>query len=166
MAILIAFPLLSLLVMVQSAIVSHFTILNGCADIVLLSIIAWALQERVNTAWQWAIIGGILVNIPSALPFFVPLIGYLLATGIALLLRRRIWQRPFFAMLVATFFASLISLFVDWFALALRGHPLPLLQSINLIIIPSLILNLFLSIFVYTLIGGLAEYLYPEVLEV
>jgi len=165
MSILIGFPLLMILVMVQSAFVSNFMLLHGSADIVLLTIISWALQERVDTAWHWAVIGAVLVSIPSALPFYALLAGYLLATGITLLLRRRVWQRPILAMLVSTFFGSLISLMINWGILYLGGHPLPLLSSLNLIIVPSLILNLLLSIVVYTLVGGLAEQLYPEVIE-
>ncbi len=84
MEILFAFPVLSLLVVFQSAFMGRIFLLHGSADLVLLVILAWALQERVSTAWHWAVIGGLLDCIPSAQPFFSPLIGYVLATGVAL----------------------------------------------------------------------------------
>jgi len=162
MEILIAFPLLSLLVLLQSSIVSRVFLLQGSADLVLLVILAWALQERVNTAWHWAVIGGLLVNLVSALPLFTPLIGYLLAVAVAVLLKKRVWQVPFFAMSLATFFGTLLSMAVSWLALVLRGHPLPLQESITLIILPSLLLNMLLAFLVFTMVGGLVEQLYPE----
>ena len=50
----IAFPLLGLAVLIQSSIVSQVALLSGYADIILILLAAWALQERVTSAWQWA----------------------------------------------------------------------------------------------------------------
>jgi len=161
-AILLAFPILGVLVMFQSAVVSQVFLLHGTADLVLLAIIAWALQERVDTAWHWALIGGLLVNLVSALPLGVPLISYLLATGIALLLKHRIWQAPILAMFTATFLGSLVNLGLDWIVLVMLGHPLPLAASFNLVILPSVLLNMLLAIPLFSLTGSLAEQLYPE----
>ena len=62
MAIWISIPVLGSLVIIQSVIASRIALLQGTADIVMLAIIAWALQKRVMTAWHWAIIGGLLVS--------------------------------------------------------------------------------------------------------
>jgi hypothetical protein len=51
MSILIAIPILIILVILQSAIVSLVPLLHGIADIVLLAILAWAVQDRVTSAW-------------------------------------------------------------------------------------------------------------------
>ena len=80
MGILIAIPILIILVILQSAIVSLVPLLHGIADIVLLAILAWAVQDRVTTAWYWCAIGGLLISIASALPIGVALAGYFLAS--------------------------------------------------------------------------------------
>ena len=87
MAILIAVPILSFLLILQSAVLSRIPLLGGTTDLVLLAVIAWALNRRVQTAWHWGIIGGLLVSYVSALPFGVILLGYLLAVALALALR-------------------------------------------------------------------------------
>ncbi len=87
MATLIAIPIFIGLAIFQSTVVSRIPLLHGTADLVLLALVAWALQERVKTHWQWSIIGGLLISILSAMPFGVLLIGYLMATVIALILR-------------------------------------------------------------------------------
>jgi len=159
---IISVPILSVLLIFQSAILSRIPLLGGTADLILLAIVAWALQKRVQNAWYWGIIGGLLVGYVSALPFFVPLISYCIAVGLALLLRSRVWQMPILAMFVTVFFATLASNSISLISLRILGTSLPLLQVLNLITIPSLVLNLFLAIPFYTLLGDLASWLYPE----
>lgn len=159
---IISLPLLGLLVIIQSAIVSRFTLLRGSADIVLLVIIAWALLDQDNSAWFWAVFGGIVVNMVSALPLFVPLIYYLISVAVAKLIRRRISQIPYLAMVISVFCGTIISLGLSWISLIIEGNPIPFSLAMNIIILPSLLLNIFLSFLVYFLIGGLAEKVYPE----
>ena len=166
MSTLLAIPVLSLLLILQSAIFSRITLLHGSADLLLLAVLAWALQERVDTAWRWGIIAGLLVSMASALPFGAALSGYLLATGMALLLRQRVWQRPVLAMFVATFFATLLTHAIDLAALRLAGSPISLSESLNLITLPSILLNLLLAIPIFALLSDLGDWLYPEELEV
>jgi rod shape-determining protein MreD len=165
-ATLIAFPLFGLLAIFQSAVVSRLPLLHGTADILLIVIIAWALQERVRNAWQWALIAGLIFGYVSALNFAIPIIGYLVAAGLASFLRQRIWQVPILAMLAVTFIGTLfINVFTALF-LSIIGTPLPLLDTLNLIILPSVILNLLLAIPIYALVKDLSEWLYPEEIEI
>lgn len=166
MAVLVAFPILIGLMIVQTAILAQFPLLHGTADLLLLAVLAWALQKRVQTAWQWSIIAGLLMMVVSALPVGAALVGYLLATALALLLRQRVWQVPVLAMLIATFFGTLITQTVDYLALRLAGAPLPVLESLNLVTLPSVLLNLLLAVPAYALLSDLAGWLYPEELEV
>ena len=166
MAFLIGIPILATLVVFQSAILSRVPLLHGTADLLLLAIVAWALQKRVQTAWHWSIIAGLIVTFTTALPFGVPLAGYLLATGVALVLRHRIWQAPILAMFVATFAGTVITQGIDLFVLRTAGWNLPLLESFNLVTLPSLLLNLLFAIPMFAILSDLASWLYPEELEV
>jgi rod shape-determining protein MreD len=166
MATLIAIPLLSGLLMLQSAIVSWIPVLHGTVDLLLLAILAWALQKRVETGLQWGLIGGLLMTIFSDLPPGVALVAYLLVAGLGTLLRYSNWQAPLLAMLVAVFMGTIIVHGLSYLALRFTGNPIPLLSALNLITLPSLLLNLLVAIPAYALIGDLAEWLYPEELEV
>jgi len=166
MAVFLSIPILSALMLLQAGIVSRLPLLRGTPDLLLLAILAWALQKRVQTAWQWCIVGAVIYNIVSALPPGVPLIAYALATAVALLLRRFLWQLPVLAMFAAVFLGTLISHGVSLIALRLAGDPIPFGAAFNLITLPSLFLNLVLAVPLYALMGDLAKWLYPEPLEV
>ena len=166
MATLISIPILIVLAILQTAILSQLQILRGTSDLILIIIIAWALQKRVQTAWQWGIIGGLITSIFSALPFGVAIAGYLVSIGIALLIRRRIWQVPILAMFVSVFLGTLITHLIDLVALNLVGNPMPWLEALNLITLPSLLVNLLLAIPAYALMADLARWIYPDELEV
>jgi cell shape-determining protein MreD len=165
MAALLAFPILGILLVLQSAILSQIPLLQGTTDLVLLALVAWSLQRRVRTAWQWGIIGGLLVGFVSAVPFVVFVFGYLLTVGFSLLLRQRIWQVPLLAMFIATFFGTLVIHLATLVALRVNGTVLPLGDALNLIILPSILLNLLLALPFFTLFSDLAKFLYPEELE-
>ncbi|MCI0553663.1 MAG: hypothetical protein L0287_22170, partial [Anaerolineae bacterium] len=69
---LIALPVIILAVILQTAIVSRVYLLSGIADLPLVMLAAWALQEEVETAWHWAVATGLLVGFVSALPLLAP----------------------------------------------------------------------------------------------
>jgi rod shape-determining protein MreD len=161
MPILLALPILGSLVILQTAMVSQAQLLHGTADLILLVLVAWAIRPRVQTYWHWTILGGLLVSFVSALPFGVPFIGYGLTTALTLLFRRRVWKVPVLAMLTAVFFGTLITHTLSFVALWLTGVQLPLIDALNLVTLPSLVLNLLLAVPAYVLIGDLANWLYP-----
>ena len=99
MVYLIGLLLFGLLAVLQGTIVSAMPLLKGTADLFLLFIVAWALQDRVESAWQWCLIGGVLASIYSGLPFGVFILAYLICVGVARLIKRYIWKAPFLAML-------------------------------------------------------------------
>jgi rod shape-determining protein MreD len=158
--------LFGVLAIIQSTIVSTMPLLNGTADLILLFIVAWALQERVDSAWQWCLIGGIYASLYSALPFGSFIIAYMVCAGIARLLKRRIWKAPFLAMLAATFVGTLVVQLISLSARLIMSTSIPLISVLNLILLPSLLLNLILAIPVFSIMHDMANWLYPEELEV
>ncbi len=166
MPVLISLPILGFLVMFQSAVVSRIHLLQGDADLVLLALAAWTLQERVSSAWQWSIIAVLLLSLVTALPLPALAVAYLATTGLALIIRRHIWQVPILAMLITTFAGTLIIQVISVLAIWVEGTSLPLIESINLVLLPSLLLNLLLAIPMYAIIGDLANWLHPKEIEV
>lgn len=166
MSYLIGFILFGILAIIQSTIVSAMPLLNGTADLILLFIVAWALQDRVESAWQWCLIGGLFASLYSALPFGLFIIAYMVCVGIARLLKRRIWKAPFLAMLAATFACTLVVQLISLVARLIMGVNIPLLSALNLVLLPSLLLNLILAIPVFSIMHDMSSWLYPEELEV
>lgn len=166
LATLVAFPILTFLAIFQVAVVSRLPLLQGTADLILLVLVAWGLQERVRSAWQWTLIGGFIFGSFSVLPDLVPIGAYLAVTGLVLLVRRRIWETPILAMFVLTFFGTLVTQVSAWFAVNIGEIKLPVSDSLRLILLPSLLLNLLLAAPIYAVIKDLAEWLYPEDLAI
>ncbi len=166
MPVLISLPILGFLIMFQSSVVSRIHLLQGTADLVLLALAAWTLQERVSSSWQWSIIAILLLSLVTALPLPALAVAYLAATGLALIVRQHVWQVPILAMLITTFAGTLIIQVVSYLAIWLEGTTLPLLESLNLVLLPSLLLNLLLAIPIYVIMGDLANWLHPKEIEV
>lgn len=158
---IIAVPLLGLVVIFQSAIVSRFPLLAGSADIMLVLIAAWALQDGVTTAFHWAFLASVMVGFVSRLPWMIYLVGYCGVALLALLLQRRVWQAPLLAIFSVTFLGTLFMHLLSFVYLRLAGDPLPFGDTMGLITLPSLLLNLLVSIPAYGLMRDLARWVFP-----
>lgn len=163
---LLAIPILIFVLMLQTVIVSSLPLLNGTADLVLLVLAAWSLQDRGRSAWLWTLLAGVMVGVISALPLMVPVIGYLLVTFIARMIRRRVWQTPILAMFVVTFTGSVLYQGLVMGVLIFNGTPLPLLDSLNLVVLPGTLLNLLLALPIHAMVADLAQWVFPEGIEV
>ena len=69
-------------------------------------------------------------------------------------------------MFVATIVGTLIQQALYFVVLQIHGTPLPLSDSLSLIILPSALLNLLLSLPFYALISDLANWVYPVEVEI
>ena len=158
---LIAAPVILLAVMLQSAIVSRVYLLSGIADLPLVMLAAWALQDEVKSAWHWALAAGLLVGFVSGIALLVPVISYLVVVLIAQLLQRRVWQAPLLAMFLVTFLGTIILYLFSFASLRLSGVPLSLSDTLGLLTLPGVLLNLLLAIPAYAVMRDLSRWVYP-----
>jgi hypothetical protein len=158
---IIAIPLLVLAVILQSAVVSHLTLLAGYGDLLLVMLAAWAIQPHVDSGWQWALFASILVGFMTRVPWPSVVLGYMSVILVAQLLRRRVWQAPLLALFAATVLGTLLMNLFTYFGLALSGNFLPVADVLSLITLPSLLLNLLFAIPVYALMRDLSRWVYP-----
>jgi cell shape-determining protein MreD len=159
--ILVAIPVLGLAVMLQTSIVGRINLLNGEADLVLLILAAWGLQERVRSAWVWGAAAGLLVGFVSGVPWYVYLVSYLAVIGMARILAHRVWQAPLLAMFTVTLIGTLVLLMLTYLERSLFEVSLSFNLAFLQIILPSILLNLLLAIPVHALIRDLANRVYP-----
>lgn len=148
--------------MLQTSIIERINLLNGAADLVLLITAAWCLQERARGAWVWGVLAGLLVGFVSGLPWYVPLVGYLVIVVLARILAHRVWQAPLLAMFTVTLIGTMVLLMITFVERTLLEVQLPLNLSFVQIILPSILLNLLLAIPVHSIIRDLVNRLYPE----
>jgi rod shape-determining protein MreD len=160
-AILLAVPTLGLAIILQTSLISRINLLNGAADLVLLVLAAWGLQERVRRAWTWGVIAGILVGIISGVPWYIYLVGYLVVIGLGRILAHRVWQAPLLAMFTVTLMGTLVLLMLTYVERSLLEVSLEFNISFLQIILPSILLNLLLAVPLHSLIRDLANIVYP-----
>ena len=158
---IVAVPVIILTVIVQSSMISRIPLLAGTADLPLIIVAAWALQEGVDTAWHWAFAAGLAAGFISGIPLFVPVIGYISVVLIARLLQGRVWQVPLLAMFIVCFVGTIILHVVSIITLRLYSVPLPIGDSLSLVTLPSLLLNLLLAIPVFAVMRDLARWVVP-----
>lgn len=159
---LIALPVILLIVILQSAVVSRVYLLSGIADLPLVVLAAWALQEEVDSAWHWAAATGLLVGFVSGISWIVPASGYIAVVALAQILQRRVWQAPLLAMFSITFLGTIILSLVSLAVLSFSGVPLPVGDVLGLLTLPSVLLNMLLAIPVYAVMRDLARWVYPS----
>ena len=161
-AILVAIPVLILTIILQTSIASRIMLLSGNADLVLLVVAAWGLQERSRGAWIWGVLASLLVGMASGIPWYIYLVGYLSVVGLARLLVHRIWQAPLLAMFAVTLIGTVELLMLTYIQRMILNVPLVLNEVIPQVVLPTILLNLLLSIPVHSLFHDLAGWLYPK----
>jgi hypothetical protein len=157
----IALPLLGLAVIVQSAIVGQFPLLGGTADVVLILVTAWSLQQAVSTGLQWAFLASVFISLVSSLPWFVYLAAYGGVVLLAMLLQRRVWQVPMLAMFIVTFLGTALLHGLTLLYVYLSGSEVPVADSLGLITLPSVLLNMLIAIPLYGMMRDLAGWVFP-----
>ena len=158
---LIAIPVILLAVLIQSSMISRVLLLSGTADLPLIILAAWALQDGVETSWHWAVAAGLLVGFVSAVPFFVPIVSYLVVVFLARSLQSRVWQTPLLAMFVVSLTGTIFFHVFSLVTLRLFGVPLPVIESLSFFTLPSVLLNLLLAIPIFAIVRDLARWVYP-----
>lgn len=161
MTILLAIPVLVLALMLQTSIFSRITLLSGNLDLILIIVACWAMQDRVKTAWFWAVIAGLMVGFVSGLPWFISLAGYLLVVGIARLLHRRVWQAPLLASFIVIFSGTMFFHLISIMYLTIAGGSIQFIRSFSYVILPSILLNVLSVIPIHYLIRDLANWVHP-----
>jgi rod shape-determining protein MreD len=159
---LVAIPAILLAVILQSAMISRIYLLSGVADLPLVMLAAWALQQEVDSAWHWAVAFGLMVGFVSGIAWYVPLIGYGVVVALAQALQRRVWQAPLLAMFSVTFVGTVVLDLVSFAVLSLSGVSMRLEDALGLLVLPSVLLNMLLAIPVYAVMRDLSHWVYPS----
>ena len=159
---LIAFPVILLSVILQSSVVNGMPLLSGYADLPLVMVTAWALQDQADSAWHWAIATGALVGFVSGINLMVPIIGYVIVVVLAKLLSMRVWQAPLLAMFSVTFLGTVLMGLFSLIWLRVSGVPVAFQDAFGLVMLPGVLLNMLLAIPVYAVMRDLAHWTYPS----
>jgi rod shape-determining protein MreD len=166
MVYLIGVPLLALLAVFQSAVLSHLNFLDGRPDLVLLAVVGWSLTGRTEEAMIWGVIGGLFLDLLSGLPFGSSAIILVLVALMVSLSEGRFWEAHLFMPLSVTLVASLIFYGLGMVTVLLIGRELDMSYALTRIVLPSTFLNLILALPASQLAAGLRDRIFPPEVEI
>ncbi|MEK6256017.1 MAG: hypothetical protein N2C13_01710 [Chloroflexota bacterium] len=149
----------------QTTIVSKINLFQGSVDLVMLIFLGWVLREEATGLWRWAITAGLVVGIASELPIWLPVVPYVLIASIITILKKRIWQLPIMSLFATTLIGIFLMLIIQWLYLILLGAPIGIESAFNLVILPSMLLNMLLVFPIYGIMGELFTRIYPHLEE-
>ena len=149
----------------QITVVGRINMLEGAADLVLLVLLGWVLHARAEGIWQWGVLAGAFIGIASAQPVWLPIISYLSITAIGYLIQTRVWQIPLLNLLTTTIAGTLIVHSLTSVYLIVIGTPLQLSEIFNLVILPSIFLNLLIALPIYSFMTAITNWVYPPEVE-
>jgi rod shape-determining protein MreD len=166
MSYLIGIPLLAILAVLQSSLLSHLHMLDGRPDLVPLAVIAWALTGRWREAMIWGFAGGLLLDLFTGLPFGVSAITLIIVAYLVTLSEGRFWEAHLLMPLAVTLVCSILYHLVILTTVAISGREVDFVMAIVRVILPSTFLNLLLALPATSLAASLQRTLYPPEVEI
>ena len=161
MAIIVGIPLLAILAILQSTILSQLRLLDGRPDLVLLALVGWGMTGRWRESMIWGFIGGLFLDLLSGMPFGATAVLLVLVGAMVSFWFGRFWEAHFLLPLGVTLAASLLLHGLSLAALVLIGHEIDPLTAVARVVLPSTFLNLLLAIPASELASSLSQALFP-----
>ena len=145
MTIYLVVPLLAVVTLLQSTLVSHFRIWGVFADLPLLVVVSWGVLRGPREGLIWGFVAGLMLDIFSGAPFGAATFGLMAVGLLSGLGKSTVFQSrivlPMLAVLLATVIYDIIFLIVVW----ISGYPVAWLDSLFRLVLPSALLNTVLA---------------------
>lgn len=149
MSYVLAFPILFLTMMLQMVVINKLPLLYGYADLILLVVTIYAMHSRAKNAWFWALLAGLFYGFVSKIHVAVPIIVFGVIILSARYIKTRIWQMPILAYIFLVITGTLLFQLLSLISLKFTGSVIPVMESINVIVIPGVLLNLIFAVPIY-----------------
>ncbi len=144
---------LAIVVIVQATVIPEIRIAGGMPDLLLLPVLAVTLLSGLNFGLVWAIIGGLLQDLISAVPLGTTSLGLVCAVVAVHLIFDQQGPRSLLIPSVAAVAGTLILHGVTLLVLALTGRSQMPGQFLVYVTLPSMIYNAVVMLPVYRLSG-------------
>ncbi|MBI4768927.1 MAG: rod shape-determining protein MreD [Chloroflexi bacterium] len=161
MSVYLGLPLLTLIAVLQSAVLSRFHVFGGTPDLMLVAVVCWSLAARGPQGVAWAFAGGLLLDVFSGAPPGSAAAGLVLVVYLAGFTEGRLWGAPALLPLAAVLFGSMVYHLVALGILLLYGRAVDLRLAFSYVTLPATFINVLLTLPVYKLARWLHDLLNP-----
>ncbi len=158
--IIVGIPILAAAAFIQVGFFGQIRLMGGTPDLILLCIIAWSINDRTEYSWILTIGGGLIMSYISAMPMNGYLWMYLFIWILIRFIKMRVWQMPLVLMLFVTITATLVVSVGTLGLLFLQNANVNYLEAFRQIIVPSLVMNLLLSVPIYAFLNDVINTIY------
>ena len=158
--IIVGIPILAAAAFIQVGFFGQIRLMGGTPDLILLCIIAWSINDRTEYSWILTIGGGLIMSYISAMPMNGYLWMYLFVWILIRFIKMRVWQMPLVLMLFVTITATLVVSVGTLGLLFLQNANVNYLEAFRQIIVPSLVMNLLLSVPIYAFLNDVINTIY------
>lgn len=148
----VSLPILALAAVLQATLIPQMRILGGQPDLVLLCVIAWSVNGRLETGVTWALVGGIVSDLMSAAPLGTSALGLVLLVFAIDTIKRQLFGVNFLLVLLIVVVATALHAYLIMIVLAISGFRVTPVPSTLYVILPSVVYNLAFIVPVYVLI--------------
>jgi len=149
----LSIPVLALVVVLQATLMPELSIAGGTPDLVLLVVLGWSLMAGYEQGLLWAVVGGFLQDLISAVPLGTTSLALVLAVSLAALIVGQVHPRNLVYPPVVAAGATLVVHLVTEIVLTVTGRPLPVANLLLAVTLPSMIYNLVVMVPVYRILG-------------
>jgi rod shape-determining protein MreD len=124
-------------------------VFGGQSDLILLTVLAWAVHSRLEVNVTWAFVGGIASDLMSASPTGASVVGLLIMVFVMDRLKRQLFNISFIVLLGMVLLGTLIQQIVFMIAIALTGSTIRPFEQFFYTTLPSMAYNLVFIVPVY-----------------
>ena len=156
----LAFPLMIVLAVLQTAVFSRLPILNNVPQIILLASISWGLLRGVTEGVVWAFIGGFILDLFTIAPMGLTAVSYITAVFVTIWLQESLPQSRFFTPLVLAGLGTIIAAIVYQLGARLLGYAFSIQTLTSLP--QAILLNIIVMMPMYWAMSALYNLLRPR----
>lgn len=156
----IALPLMALLAVLQTAVLSHLPIFNSVPQIILLASISWGLLRGVTEGVVWAFIGGFILDLFSIAPMGLTAVSYITAVFVTVWLQESLPKSRFFTPLALAGLGTIIATIVYQLGARLLGYAFSIQTLTSLP--QAILLNIIVMMPMYWAMSALYNLLRPR----
>ncbi len=156
----LALPLMLVLVILQTALLSRWLILGIAPQLMLLAVLAWSLLRGPQAGLLWAVVAGLLLDLFSAMPLGTSALALILTTTSLGLIQNYLPVNRFLIPVLYGSFGAFLYLFIT--LLVLRLTPYAPDWSVIQMVPSYLLVHATLILPVYWLLFSLSRALWPR----
>jgi rod shape-determining protein MreD len=149
----LSIPILFVVVVAQSTLLPPLRALLGAPDLLLLTILAWALLAGFKESIWWAVVGGVLQDISIGLPTGTTALPLVVLVFVIDLVIGPVGHDNLIAPILTAAVGTLGYHLALALILTLIGRPFAILSALQSVTLPTLAFNVLFSIPVYRLVG-------------